>query len=113
MADKYVTPEQLGRFKTKFADQLAQGGGGGSARTVDLTVTADELADQTVTKTVAGLGSINLASPIPTDDNIQTWYESTPTIRDHGDDPAIPAGSVQISAVAPSGDLLIRFTVLA
>lgn len=109
MADKYVTPEQLGRFKAL----LGQTGGAGSARIVDLTVTADELADGPVTKTVTGLGAINLASPIPTDDNIQTWLESTPTILDHGDDQTIPAGSVRVTAIAPTGDLLIRFTVLA
>lgn len=109
MAEKYVTPDGLARFK----DKLLASGGTGSARIIELTIPADQLADGPVTQAVDGLGTVQLASPTPTDDNIQTWWESTPTIRDHGDDPAIPEGSIQVSCIAPTGDLGIRLTVIA
>ena len=109
MAEKYITPGNLKRFK----DQLLAGGGTGSERIIRLTVPADRLADGPVTQAVDGLGNVQLAGPEPTDDDIATWWESTPTIRDHGDDDTIPAGSIRVSCAAPTGDLRIRFTVLA
>lgn len=109
MAEKLVSLDGLGRV----VDRLKTGGGT-SPKVIDLTVTADELAEQPVTKPVAGLGSLNLVSPVQDDDNIAAWWESTLTIRDHGDDPDIPAGSLRITCVAePSQDIRMRVTVLA
>lgn len=109
MADTYITPDNLKRFK----DRLLAGGGTGSARIIQLTIPADQLADGPVTQAVEGLGNVQLASPAPTDDDIATWWESSPTIRDHGDDETIPDGSIRVSCIAPTGDLNIRFTVIS
>lgn len=110
MAEKFVTLDGLARAVAN----LKSGGGLGGYKPLSLTVTADELAEQPVTKPVAGLGSLNLVSPIPDDDNIAAWNESTITVRDHDDDPDIPAGSLQFTCIAePSEDIKVRIIALA
>ena len=112
MAEKFVTLDGL----ALAVNHLKNGGGGtiGGFKSLSLTVTADELAEQPVTKPVAGLGSLNLVVPIPDDDNIAAWNESTITVKDHDDDTSIPAGSLRFTCVAePSEDIKVRVIVLA
>lgn len=110
MAEKFVTLDGLGRV----VDRLKGGCGTGAVRTLDLTVTADELAEQPVTKPLAGLGSLNLVSPVQDEDNIAAWNESTLFIQDHTDNPDVPDGSLRITCIAePSEDIRMHVTVLA
>lgn len=88
-------------------------GEGTSAHIIDVTASADQIADGGAVVPVEGLGRINLYGPPNTDDDISVWWESTPTVRDHDDDPSIPEGSVRVTCVAPpSDDLRIRIVVI-
>lgn len=109
MAEKFVTLDGLGRV----VDRLKGGGGAGALRTLTLTVTADELAEQPVTKPLAGLGSLNLVSPVQDEDNIAAWNESTLFIQDHKDNPDVPDGSLRmICTNEPDGPITIRIATM-
>lgn len=67
----------------------------------------------TATKTVSGLGSVNLVSPKASATNIVACQDCAPWLADHQDDSSIPAGQVQctVSSV-PTADLQFVITVL-
>lgn len=65
------------------------------------------------TKTVSGLGSVNMVSPKASASNIAACQACSPWLADHTDNSAIPAGQVQctVSSV-PTADLEFVITVL-
>ena len=80
--------------------------------TIDLTVETDLFKTaMKARKTVDGLGTVNLISPKPIDDNMKTVQNSTPWFADHDDNPEIPENMIEITcAHAPSSDM--RFTII-
>lgn len=68
----------------------------------------------TATKTVAGLGTLNLATPVAGWDNVQAYSAAAPIIVDHDDDTSVAEGSVMaMCQSAPATSFTVRLIIVA
>ena len=64
-------------------------------------------------KPAAGLGTVNLAAPTSTWDNVQAYAAAGPVISDHGDDQTVPADTIRCTCqTAPADPFDIRITTI-
>lgn len=87
---------------------------GSSIDTIDVTFEASLFADSLkARKTVAGLGSRNLLTPICTAENMTAVAAAQPLFADHDDDADVPAGSLQCTCTTkPTTDMRFRVFVM-